>query len=209
MESFLCLQRLNTRNIIRSNQIVEQENVFLHLILILNNIMFHKNIKLILATLITAWSVYHFSQGNIMNGISILFLAGIFILLYFKNEFIIMAFLQLRKQDFEGTKKWLGYIKNPESALIVKQQGYYNYLHGIILSQTNITQAEKFLRKAVKLGLSMNHDLAMAKLQLAGIAMTKRRKREATNLMAEAKKLDTNGMLKEQMQMMKKQMKKI
>jgi len=66
-----------------------------------------------------------------MNGISILFLAGIFILLYFKNEFIIMAFLQLRKQDFEGTKKWLGYIKNPESALIVKQQGYYNYLHGI------------------------------------------------------------------------------
>jgi hypothetical protein len=209
LESFLCLQQLNTRNIIRSNQIVEQENVFLHLILILNNIMFHKNIKLILATLITVWSVYHFSQGNIMNGISILFLAGIFILLYFKNEFIIMAFLQLRKQDFEGTKKWLGYIKNPESALIVKQQGYYNYLHGIILSQTNITQAEKFLRKAVKLGLSMNHDLAMAKLQLAGIAMTKRRKREATNLMAEAKKLDTNGMLKEQMQMMKKQMKKI
>jgi len=41
------------------------------------------------------------------------FLAGIFVLLYFKNEFIIMAFLQLRKQDFEGTKKWLGYIKNP------------------------------------------------------------------------------------------------
>ena len=49
----------------------------------------------------------------------------------------------------------------------------------------------------------------MAKLQLAGIAMTKRRKREATTLMAEAKKLDKHGMLKEQMQMMKQQMKKI
>ena len=171
--------------------------------------MFNKNIKLVLAALITVWSVYQFSQGNIMNGISILLLAGIFILLYFKNEFILLAFLQLRKQNFEGTKKWLGYIKNPESALIVKQQGYYNYLHGIILSQTNITQAEKFLRKAVKLGLAMDHDLAMAKLQLAGIAMTKRRKREATNLMAEAKKLDKHGMLKEQMQMMKQQMKKI
>jgi hypothetical protein len=120
-----------------------------------------------------------------------------------------MAFLQLRKQDFEGTKKWLGYIKNPEAALITKQQGYYNYLHGIMLSQTNMTQSEKFLRKAVRLGLSMDHDLAMAKLQLAGIAMTKRRKREATNLMAEAKKLDKHGMLKEQMQMMKQQMKKI
>jgi hypothetical protein len=171
--------------------------------------MFHKNIKLIIASLISVWAIYQFSQGNIMNGISILLLAGIFVLLYFKNEFILMAFLQLRKQDFEGTKKWLGYIKNPETALIVKQQGYFNYLHGIILSQTNITQAEKYLRKAVKLGLSMDHDLAMAKLQLAGIAMTKRRKREATLLMAEAKKLDKQGMLKDQMKMMKDQMKKI
>ena len=171
--------------------------------------MFNKNIKLVLAALITAWSIYQFSQGNIMNGISILLLAGIFVLLYFKNEFILLAFLQLRKQNFEGTKKWLGYIKNPETALIVKQQGYYNYLHGIILSQTNITQAEKYLRKAVKLGLAMKHDLAMAKLQLAGIAKTKRRKREATILMGEAKKLDKHGMLKEQMQMMKQQMKKI
>ena len=47
--------------------------------------MFHKNFKLIIAALITAWSVYEFSQGHIMNGISILFLAGFFILLYFKN----------------------------------------------------------------------------------------------------------------------------
>ncbi|UAM96567.1 DUF2892 domain-containing protein [Polaribacter litorisediminis] len=171
--------------------------------------MFHKNIKLILAGLITVWAVYQFSQGNIMNGISILLLAGIFVLLYFKNEFILLAFLQLRKQNFDGAKKWLSYIKKPEDALIVKQQGYYNYLHGIMLSQTNMTQAEKFLRKAVRLGLSMDHDLAMAKLQLAGIAMTKRRKREATNLMTEAKKLDKNGMLKEQIQMMKQQMKKI
>ena len=84
--------------------------------------MFHKNIKLILAGLITTWAVYQFSEGEIMNGISILLLAGIFVLLYFKNEFILMAFLQLRKQNFEGTKKWLGYIKNPEAALIKKQR---------------------------------------------------------------------------------------
>ena len=171
--------------------------------------MFNKNIKLIIAGLIAAWAVYQFVEGNIMNGISLLLLAGIFIFLYFKNEFILLAFLQLRKQNFDGTKKWLDYIKKPEDALITKQQGYYNYLHGIMLSQTNITQAEKYLRKAVKLGLAMDHDLAMAKLQLAGIAMTKRRKREATNLMTEAKKLDKHGMLKEQMQMMKQQMKKI
>ncbi len=171
--------------------------------------MFNKNIKLALAGLIAAWAVYQFTQGNIMNGISILLLAGVFVFFYFKNEFILLAFLQLRKQNFPGAQKWLGYIKTPSTALIQKQEGYYNYLYGIMLSQTNITQAEKFLRKAVKKGLAMDHDLAMAKLQLAGIAMTKRRKREATNLMAEAKKLDKHGMLKEQMQMMKKQMKKI
>jgi hypothetical protein len=115
----------------------------------------------------------------------------------------------LRKQNFPAAQKWLTYIKNPSTALTQKQEGYYNYLHGIMLSQTNMTQAEKYLRKAVRLGLAMDHDLAMAKLQLAGIAMTKRRKREATTLMAEAKKLDKHGMLKEQMQMMKQQMKKI
>ncbi|MFN0730082.1 DUF2892 domain-containing protein [Polaribacter gochangensis] len=171
--------------------------------------MFHKNFKLIIATIITAWSVYEFSQGHIMNGISILLLAGIFILLYFKNEFILLAFLQLRKQNFPGAQKWLNYIKNPSAALTRKQEGYYNFLHGIMLSQTNITQAEKYLKKAVKLGLSMGHDLAMAKLQLAGIAMTKRRKREATMLMNEAKKLDKQGMLNDQIKMMKQQMKKI
>lgn len=171
--------------------------------------MFNKNIKLILAGLITLWSIYEFSQGHIGNGIAILLLAGLFVLFYFKNEFILLAFLQLRTQNFEGAQKWLSYIKNPEGALTQKQQGYYNYLHGIMLSQTNITQAEKFLKKAVKLGLAMDHDLAMAKLQLAGIAMTKRRKREATTLMNEAKKLDKHGMLKEQIQMLKQQMKRI
>ncbi|MCG8183427.1 DUF2892 domain-containing protein [Tenacibaculum piscium] len=171
--------------------------------------MFNKNIKLIIAGVISLWAIYEFAQVHIMNGISILLLAGIFVFFYFKNEFILLAFMQLRKQNFEGTKKWLAYIKNPSTALIQKQEGYFNYLQGIMLSQTNITQAEKFLKKAVKLGLAMDHDLAMAKLQLAGIAMTKRRKREATILMNEAKKLDKHGMLKEQMQMMKKQMAKI
>jgi hypothetical protein len=171
--------------------------------------MFNKNIKLVLAGLTALWAVYEFSQGHIMNGVAILLLTGIFVLFYFKNEFVLLAFLQLRRQNFDGAKKWLSYIKNPEAALTQKQQGYYNYLHGIMLSQTNITQAEKFLKKAVKLGLSMDHDLAMAKLQLAGIAMTKRRKREATTLMNEAKKLDKHGMLKDQINMMKQQMKKI
>ncbi|PID71340.1 MAG: hypothetical protein CSA39_00140 [Flavobacteriales bacterium] len=171
--------------------------------------MFNKYIKLIIAAAIVVWAVFQFMDKNIGNGIALLFLAGIFVFLYFKNEFILLAFLKLRKQDFAGAEKWLSYIKNPSAALVRKQEGYYNFLHGILVSQTNLTQAEKYFKKALQLGLSMKHDMAMAKLQLAGVAMTKRRKREATTLITEAKKLDKHGVLTEQIKMMKQQMKKI
>jgi hypothetical protein len=171
--------------------------------------MFNKIIKLILAVLVFAFAIYQFIENNIGAGIMLILLSGIFVLLYFKNEFIILAFLRLRKQDFEGTKKWLSKIKNPDAALTKKQQGYFNYLHGLILSQTNMTKAEKYFRTAIRLGLSMKHDLAMAKLNLAGIAMSKRRKREAQMLMKEAKDLDKHNMLSDQIKMMKQQMKKI
>ena len=55
-----------------------------------------------------------------------------------------------------------------------------------MISQTNITKAEKYFKKAIKLGLSMDQDMAMAKLNLAGIAFSKRRKQEAQKLLVEA-----------------------
>ena len=168
-----------------------------------------KTIKLIIALGVIAWAVYQFIEGYIGNGIALIFLSLIFIFLYFRNELILLAFLRLRKQDFAGTQRWLLRIKNPESALTKKQVGYYHYLFGIITSQTNLTQAEKYFKKALSIGLSMDHDLAMAKLSLAGIVMQKRRKREATTLLNEAKKLDKQGMLAEQIKMMQQQMKKI
>ena len=171
--------------------------------------MFHKFIKLIIAGLIIITGVWQMTEGYIGNGIFLIILSALPIFLYYKNQFILLAFLRLRKQDFPGTQKWLAYIKNPETALVRKQQGYYNYLHGIMLSQTNLIQAEKYFKKAIELGLNMDMDLAVAKLNLAGVAMTRRRKLEATNLLNEAKKLDKQNMLKEQITMMKEQMKKI
>ena len=61
--------------------------------------MFNKYIKLVIAGGILVWSIFQFVDGNIMNGISLVLLAGIFVLFYFKNEFILLAFLQLRKQN--------------------------------------------------------------------------------------------------------------
>lgn len=171
--------------------------------------MFPKLIKLILAGASIAYAIYQFTEDYIGNGIFLLFVAAMFILLYFKNEIIFLAFLRLRKQDFEGTLKWLSRIPNPSANLVPKQQGYYHYLHGVIESQTNLTKAEKSFRKALSFGLSMSADEAMAKLSLAGILMQKRRKREATTLLNEAKKADTHNVLSQQIKMMQQQMKKI
>ncbi|MDO4228618.1 MAG: DUF2892 domain-containing protein [Capnocytophaga sp.] len=169
----------------------------------------NKYVKIAIAVLIIAYAVYQFTQRNIGNGIALILLAAVPILLYFRNEFILLAFLRLRKQDFAGTQKWLSKIVEPETALITKQQGYYNYLHGIIYSQINLTQAEKYFRKALQLGLNMSYDQAMAKLSLAGIMIQKRRKREAQELLAEAKKLDKQNMMTDQIKMMQQQLKKI
>lgn len=170
--------------------------------------MYNKIFKLIIAALIIGYAIYQFTEGYIGAGIMWILLSTIFIFLYFKNEFILLAFLKLRKQDFEGAKRWLNMIKNPSSALVKKQEGYYYYLHGIMVSQSNMNEAEKYFKKSVALGLSMDHDMAMAKLNLAGIAFSKRRPQEAKILMKEAEKLDKRNMLTDQIKMMKDNMKK-
>lgn len=170
--------------------------------------MYNKNIKLVITALIIAYAIYQFTEGYIGNGIMFILLSTIFVFLYFKNEFILLAFLRLRKQDFVGAKKWLNMIKNPSSALVKKQEGYYNYLHGILVSQTNMNEAEKYFKKALTFGLAMDHDMAMAKLNLAGIAFSKRRPQEAKMLLNEAQKLDKRNMLADQIKMMKDSMKK-
>ena len=170
--------------------------------------MFNKKFKLVIVAVLIVFSVYQFYEGFIGNGIMYVCFSLFFLLIYFKNEFLILAFFQLRKQNMIGAEKWLNKIRNPKSALITKQQGYYNYMRGLIISQTNMNQAEKFFRNAIDLGLNMDHDLAMAKLNLSGILFTKRRKIEAQKLLKEAQELDKQGMLTEQIRMMKNQIKR-
>lgn len=171
--------------------------------------MFNKNFKLILAVLVFATAIWQFADSFIGNGIMLILLSGVFVFLYFKNEIILLAFLRLRKEDFPGAKKWLDKIKNPEVSLVKKQQGYYNYLNGLMVMQTNMNEAERYFKNAERLGLSMSTDMAMTKMNLAGIAMSKNRKRDAERLLAEAKKLDKHNMLDEQIKMMKQQMKMV
>lgn len=171
--------------------------------------MLNKAIRLGLTAILLAVAVWQFIEGNIGNGIMFVLLSGIILLTYFKNENILLAFWYLRKNDMAKAEKALDRIKNPEQSLITGQLAYWYMLKGIMESQRGMGKAETFLRKALSTGLKQKHDQAMAKLQLAGIAVAKRRKREAMVLLTDVKKLDTRGMLNEQVKMIKNQMKRI
>ncbi len=167
-----------------------------------------KYAKLAIAFVSLALSAYLFADRQTGNGVSVLLFALVVLFFYFRNEFVLLAFFKMRKQDMEAAKKWLDRIKRPKAALIKSQQAYYYFLHGIIESQRNLTQSENLFKKALQIGLFMDHDKAMAKLNLAGAAMTKGRKREAQWLLKEAQQLDKRSLLTEQIKMVKGQLKK-
>ena len=170
--------------------------------------MYNKEIKVALALIILACSIFLFNSGEIGYGIVVLIIMGLVILSIFKDERIVKAFYHLRKNDMQKAASTLSKIKHPEK-LIRSQEAYFYYLNGLILSQTQMNQSEKFFKKALLIGLRTDTDKAVAKLNLAGLAMSRRKKREATTLITEAKKLDKHNMLDEQLKMMKQQLKRI
>ena len=171
--------------------------------------MFSKIIRLGLTAAIFAWSIYQFADREIGNGIALLFPMGLVLFTYFRNERILLTLWHMRKNDVAKAEKALAGIRNPEKNLIKGQLAYY-YLHkGMIESQRKVGKAETLLKRALNTGLRLDQDKALAKLNLAGIALTKRRKKEAQILLTEVKKLDKNGALAEQTKYIKQQMKRI
>ncbi|KAB2814361.1 DUF2892 domain-containing protein [Phaeocystidibacter luteus] len=171
--------------------------------------MLSKVIRLVLTAALFAYAVYEFIEGHIGNGIMLTLLAGLVLFTYFRHERMLLALWYMRKQDMEKAQKQVDSIKTPEQSLTKGQQAYWYYLKGLMEAQTNMNKSESYLRKALSKGLRMDQDKALVKLQLAGIAMSRRRKREAQTLLTEAKKLDKRGMLDDQIKMFKQQMKRI
>lgn len=170
--------------------------------------MYNKEIKIFLSIAILAFSIYLFTEGEIGYGIVVLLLMGLVIFSIFRDERILRAFYYLRKNDMAKAGAVLNKIKHPEK-LIRTQEAYYNYLNGLVLSQTQMNKAEKYFKRALSIGLRSDTDKAVAKLNLAGLAMSRRRKREATTLLTEVKKLDKHNMLDDQVKMIKQQLKRI
>lgn len=139
-------------------------------------------------------------------GILLIFLSLFVFITYFYNEKMLIAQWYLRKDNMNKAETWLLRIKSFEKELNRMQHGYYNLLIGLIESRKAPMKSEKYFKQALNLGLHMDHNIALAKLSLAGIAMGKRNKREAQMYLTEAKKADKNKLLADQIKQMKDQM---
>ncbi|WP_292010057.1 DUF2892 domain-containing protein [Chryseobacterium sp.] len=168
----------------------------------------NKYIKLVVAALLIIGGGYMmFFTRSLGWGIVIFLLAAIPIFLFFKNENMLLAFWQLRKQNMEKASKFLNNITDYKSQLHKSQYGYYHYLQGLTLAQDNPAKVEPLMKKALEYGLNMKHDRAMATLNLAAVAISKGRRQEGQKLLEEAKRLDSAGMMTDQIKMMKDQLK--
>ena len=146
------------------------------------------------------------ATGSWWWGILVLLLGGIVLLSFFFNENMVISQWFLRKEQSDKDELWLLKIKDYEKELNKGQWGYYNLLIGLVESRKAPLKSEKYFKKSLQLGMKMSHNVALAKISLAGISMAKRNKREAQMYLSEATKDDKNKLLTEQIKMMKAQM---
>lgn len=163
-------------------------------------------VRLIIGFALLGAAVTLFVFGHWGWGILTILVSIIFFVTFFYNENMLAAQWYLRKDNMPKAEAFLNRITNYETQLNKMQYGYYNLLLGLMESRRAPMKSEKFFKAALSLGLHMDHNIALAKLSLAGIAMGKRNKREAQMYLAEAKKADKNKLLADQIKQMKDQM---
>lgn len=163
-------------------------------------------VRLIIACVILGAAVTLAAFGYWWWAVLVFLIGGIAMLTFFFNENMLLAQYFMRKENMPKAEGFLARITDYEKQLIRNQHGYYNLLLGLIESNKSPLKSEKFFKKSLSLGMSMSHNIALAKLSLAGISMSKRNKREAQMYLSEAQKADKNKLLAEQIKMMKGQM---
>jgi hypothetical protein len=163
-------------------------------------------IRIALAVSALSFNVWLFATGHWGWGITFLFVTALIILSFFRNENMILALNQMRVGNTDKAKKYIDRITHPQF-LPRKQHAYILYLKAVMGSQEmGFAKSEQLLRRAIELGLRQPEDNAVARMHLAGICAQTGRKNEAVSLLGEAKKMDKNGMLKDQIKMMQQQL---
>jgi tetratricopeptide (TPR) repeat protein len=160
-------------------------------------------VKGAIALLSLVYTIYLFATGHWVSGIFMLLFTAILVLIVLRSIRLILAFFNLRQQKNDKAKTWLSRI-NPNH-LWQNQKGYYYFLMGSTdIDKRNLNESEKYLREALKQGLRMDQDKAVANLNLSVININKRKKREAMHFLNEAKKLDAKGMMKNEIKQIQK-----
>jgi tetratricopeptide (TPR) repeat protein len=163
-------------------------------------------IRIALALSALSFNVWLFATGHWGWGITFIFVTALIILSFFRNENMILALNQMRVGNTDKAKKYIDRITHPQF-LPRKQHAYILYLKAVMGSQEmGFAKSEQLLRRALELGLRQPEDNAVARMHLAGICAQTGRKNEAVSLLGEAKKMDKNGMLKDQIKMMQQQL---
>jgi tetratricopeptide (TPR) repeat protein len=166
-------------------------------------------VTFLIRTLITlatlAFTVYLFSIERLGWGITMILPLALLILSFFRHERIILALNKMRLGDTDKAYAHLKKITAPQ-LMVKRQQGYYYYLMAMMGMQDNgMAKSEQLMRKALNIGLRSNMDKAVAHMHLASMCLQTARKQEGLKLLDEAKRLDKDGMLTDQLKMMKKQ----
>lgn len=126
---------------------------------------------------------------------------------FFRNENMILALNQMRQGNTEKAKKYINKITHPQF-LVKRQHAYVIFLQAVLNTQDyGFNKSEQMLRKAISIGLRTGQDNAVARMHLAGICAQTGRIKDALTLLAEAKKLDSSGMMKDQINQMQAQLK--
>jgi hypothetical protein len=163
-------------------------------------------IRIAIAALSLGFNVWLFATGHWGWGITFLLVTAIIILSFFRNENMILALNQMRVGNTDKAKKYIDRITAPQF-LPRRQHAYVLFLKAVMGAQElGFAKSEQMLRKALDLGLRQSEDNAVARMHLAGICAQTGRRPEAVSLLAEAKKLDKSGMMRDQIKQMQTQL---
>lgn len=164
-------------------------------------------IRSIIALASLVFTVALFYNGYWGWGIVMIFALVIIGFTFFRDERMIMALNAMRSGDTEKAGMYVRKITHPQF-LPKKQHAYVLFLQAVLGTQElGMAKSEELLRKAMGMGLRTGQDNAVARMHLAGICAQTGRNKEALSLLAEAKKLDENGAMKDQISQMQKQLK--
>ena len=152
-------------------------------------------------------TIMMFYNGYWGWGIVLILLTCIVGFSFFRNENMVLALNAMRTGDTDKASKYINKINNPQF-LPKKQHAYVLLLKAVLNTQKlGFSESEIYLRKAISLGLRTGQDNAVARMHLAGICAQTGRKKESLTLLAEAKKFDSGGVMKEQISQMQRQLK--